>query len=213
MVSESYSKSRVWPRLSVAVLVLAGLWLLGLLGARWLIVAAPLEHADAIVMLSGSSTFVERARMAAQLQRAGVAPRIVLTNDNHRGGWSQAQQRNPFYYESAVAELRRQGVDGNAIVVLQQPVSSTFDEAVLVERYASENHLNSILIVTSSYHSRRALRTFRRALGEAGREVGIVAVAPGLQSPRPATWWVSPLGWQMVPLEYFKLVYYEVSGK
>jgi uncharacterized SAM-binding protein YcdF (DUF218 family) len=63
-------------------------------------------------------------------------------------------------------------------------------------------------VVTSAYHSRRALWTLRRVFEGSGVEVGLVAVEPGEQSPRPGTWWLYPLGWKMVPGEYVKFLYY-----
>ena len=53
--------------------------------------------ADAIVVLSGSSTYVERAAWAAQLYREGRAPVIVLTNDGLISGWDHREDRNPYY--------------------------------------------------------------------------------------------------------------------
>ena len=76
-------------------------------GAELLITEAPLDHADAIAIMSGSATFKERSQRAAELFHAGRAPRIILTNDNHQGSWSNAEQRNPFFYESAAAYLRK----------------------------------------------------------------------------------------------------------
>jgi uncharacterized SAM-binding protein YcdF (DUF218 family) len=190
-------------------LLLVFLWVSAWLAARWLIVSAPLERADAIVMLSGGSTFVERAELAARLYREGHAAKIILTNDNYLGGWSNTLQRNPFYYERAVARLRLAGVPASAIEVIPDPVYSTYDEAVLLRGYSDSHALKSILIVTSAYHTRRARRTFQHILGSQVRAIGIVGAAPGWQAPRPATWWLHLRGWQMVPGEYLKLIYYE----
>jgi len=69
--------------------------------ARALVVDADLSSADAIVVLSGSSAYVERTHKAAELYRAGRAPLIWLTDDHMRGGWSNALQRNPYFVERA----------------------------------------------------------------------------------------------------------------
>ena len=120
-------RSLTWRRLLAAFLLLAALWMFAWIAAELLIVNVPLEKADAIVVLSGSETLIERASLAAQLFREGRAPKILLTNDNRRGGWISAQQRNPFFYEGAILELRQQGVPETAIEVLQPPVESTRD--------------------------------------------------------------------------------------
>src|SRR2546423_12476183 len=58
-------------------------------------------RADAIVMLSGSEVYRERAEYAARLFKAGRAPRIVLTNDAEPGGWSQERGRTMLFVERA----------------------------------------------------------------------------------------------------------------
>src|SRR5689334_25246514 len=90
--------------------------------ASRLIVSLPLEHADVIVVLSGSGTFSERVSKAAKLYRAGVARTVIITNDNRQGGWSKVEQRNPFFYERANAQLLMEGVSAADIVVLPDVV-------------------------------------------------------------------------------------------
>lgn len=185
------------------------LWpLLAWAAARALIVRAELPHADALVVLAGSSTYVERTRLAAELYRAGRAPLVLLTNDNERGGWSSAEQRNPFFVERAIGELVGAGVPRTRIEALPQPVASTHDEARVLRDYAAAHNLRALLVVTSAYHSRRALWTLRRVGADSGIEIGVVPVAPGAQTPAPAGWWLEWRGWQFVAGEYVKLLYY-----
>ncbi len=172
-----------------------------------LIVNAPLEHADAIVVLSGASAFVERSHVAAQLYSEGTAEKVLLTNDNLQGGWLSSEQRNPFYYERARWELERLGVPESRIEVLRPAVSSTQEEALAVRDYVESTKIRSVLIVTSAYHSRRALWTFQRVLGDRVR-IGLVSSPPGWQTPGAASWWLSARGWRTVPNEYLKMVYY-----
>jgi len=145
--------------------------------------------------------------MAAQLYAAGRSKKILLTNDNQQGGWLSSEQRNPFFYERARWELQRGGVPESNIEVIGSPIDSTENEAIALRKYAEANEVRSVLIVTSPYHSRRALRTFRRVLANSGMTVGL-EVANGGQIPKPATWWLSLRGWQLVPTEYVKMAYY-----
>ncbi len=198
-------------RLTVAFLLVLLCWVAAWLAARILIVSAPLEKADVIVVLSGSSAFVERTQLAAQLYAAGCSRKVLLTNDNRQGGWLSSEQRNPFFYERARWELERLGVPRSSIEVISTPVNSTQEEALVLSNYADSKGLTSMLIVTSAYHSRRALRTFRRVVKD-HVTVGLAAVPPGWQTPKPSTWWLSSRGWQIVPGEYLKLVGYELRG-
>ena len=180
-------------------------------GARYLITEAPLEKADAIVVLGGSATYKERAHEATRLLFEGRSQRILITNDNTQGPWSSAEQRNLFFYERSVEELENAGVPSQSIVLLMKPVTSTYDEAEAIRDYAQQHGLHSILIVTSAYHSRRALWVFSRVFRNTGIRIGLISVKPGNESPRPATWWLSLRGWRLVPTEYVKMIYYMIK--
>ena len=194
-------------------LVLAGalLWPpLAWAAARALIMRAELERPDALVVLAGSSAYVERTHLAARLFREGRAPVVLLTDDAERSGWSSAEQRNPYFVERAVAELAGAGVPRERIKVLPQHVASTHDEARALREYAAAHDMRALLVVTSAYHSRRALWTLRREFDGSGVEVGVETVAPGGHTPGTALWWLHARGWQAVAGEYVKLLYYRV---
>jgi uncharacterized SAM-binding protein YcdF (DUF218 family) len=176
--------------------------------AKALIVRADLERADAIVVLSGSKVYLERARRAARLFHEGRAARVILTNDTQQSGWSAERQSNPLFMERAAAALKEAGVPEASIEMLPQGVTSTHEEATLLRRYALEHNLRSVLVVTSAYHSRRALWTWRNVFAGDPVQVGMEVVAPGEQTPGPATWWLHPGGWPLVAGEYVKLIYY-----
>lgn len=205
------SKPKYRGRVCLALVVLV-LWsTLAWVAAHYLVVRSELARADVLVVFSGSALYDERARWAAQLYHDGRAPRVILTNDNKRGGWSDAAEENLFFYERAREELRRAGVPAEKIEVLMQPVSSTYEEAALMRDYAQSHGLRSILFVTSAQHSRRALWTLRRVFQGTGIEIGLSPALPGPRSPSPATWWLLPRGWRIVAGEYVKLVYYRLK--
>jgi len=198
----------IWRRAAIAVITIALLPLLAWAAAQLLVVHTPVSKADAIVVMSGSATFRERARHAAALYNQGRAPRIVLTNDYLKSNWSPEEQRNPFYYERSRDELRRAGVPDEKIAVIMVPITGTYDEAVRLKEYSEANQLRSLLVVTSAYHSRRAFWTFRRVFRGTGKSIGIDPAGAGLETPSAGTWWLHRLGWQMVPNEYVKMFFY-----
>ena len=196
-----------------AGVVIAGailLWVSAWAAARALIVRARLAQADAIVVLAGANSYTERAQQAARLFRAGAAPLILLTDDRQQAGWSQREERNPYFVEGAVRELERLGVPPAAIRILPDRVASTHDEAIALGLDSSEHHVHRLLIVTSAYHSRRALWIFRRVLSANQVEVGIDPAEPGQQTPRPGVWMFTLRGWRDVAEEYLKLAFYLV---
>jgi hypothetical protein len=114
----------------IFVLAILSVWaLLAPFLAERLIVEKPLDHADVIFVLAGSGAYVERTRKAALIYEGGVAPKVLLTDDGARAGWSEKEQRNPPYVELARRELVAHGVPDGAIEVLSPESSGTIVEA------------------------------------------------------------------------------------
>ena len=180
--------------------------------AERLIVSEPLEKADAILVLGGSSVYVERTQTAALLYRKGIAEKIFLTDDGIKAGWSVAKETNPPFVELAKESLISQGVPAESIEVLVPQVSGTIEEAKVLADTAKKQSLDSLLIVTSAYHARRSLWTFEKVFGDNNvpTKIGIVPAQTGQQTPPPAFWWLTPRGWQLVAGEYVKSLYYWV---
>ena len=203
------------PRFRRRLLTIAlvfGIWvLLAWVAARFLVVSTPLHNADAIVVMSGSAVYKERTQRAAEFYRQGLAPRILLTNDNLRGEWSSAEQRNPFFYERARNNLLLLGVPAERVEVIAEPVTGTYEEAQTLREYAVAHGLRSLVVVTSAYHSRRALWTLNRVFAGTGIEMSLQSIESGEQTPPPLTWWLHWRGWRMVIGEYVKNVYYRVA--
>jgi len=194
-----------WRRILLGLLVFIVAWeVVAWVAARALVVDADLSSADAIVVLSGSSAYVERTRKAAELYREGRAPLVWLTDDHTRGGWSSALQRNPYFVERATEELIKSGVPAERIRIVPGVASSTRDESLIVRGYASAQGVRSVLVVTSAYHSRRALRSLRQSFAGTGTTIGLHAVPASSN----AFWWLHPEGWRSVAGEYVKLIYY-----
>ncbi|MDX6289147.1 MAG: hypothetical protein QOH42_946 [Blastocatellia bacterium] len=193
----------------IAFLTAIAVWpVIAWAGARLLIVKLDLASADAIVVMSGSATYRERAAWAARLYREGRAPIVILTNDSLKSGWDNKEQRNPYFYELAARELQQQGVPESKIQVVSGIALGTYEESLGVRDYAGAHQLKRLLVVTSAYHTRRALWSLRHACEGSGIEIGIDSPAPGWQTPAPSRWWWRRWGWKVVAGEYVKLIYY-----
>jgi len=196
----------------ILIALVFGIWVLvAWAAARVLIVSTPLHQADAIVVLSGSAVYKERTQRAAEYYQQGLAKRILLTNDNLRGEWSNSEQRNPFFYERARNNLLLLGVPAERVEVIPTPVTNTYDEAEVLREYAVTHGLRSLLIVTSAYHSRRALWTLNRVFAGTGIEISLQTIEIGEETPSPLTWWLHFRGWRMLVGEYVKNVYYRLA--
>jgi uncharacterized SAM-binding protein YcdF (DUF218 family) len=184
------------------------LWLLATPIARVLVVRSEPLRADAMIVLSGAPVYAERIRHASSIYLQGHAPVVILTDDGLAGPWSRQQQKNPRSIERGRDMLLAAGVPASRIVLLPEIVTSTYKEAVAARHYVRRTGLKTLLVVTSPYHSRRALWAFRRVLEPEGVSVGIDPVSPGDLSPKPNSWWLTGRGWKSVGAEYVKWPYY-----
>jgi uncharacterized SAM-binding protein YcdF (DUF218 family) len=207
------------PRILKIVLLVIVVWtIVAAFAAQFLIVRVPLASADAIVVMSGSSAYLERTQKAAQLYREGRAPMVLLTDDHMRGGWDNAQQRNPFFVERARDELIKAGVPQDRIEVVPGLAGGTRDEAIILKERLTQEWLyelsvtrpqyKSILVVTSAYHSRRALRILRDTFAGTDVRLGMEPAPDDSLHASTVFWWLRPEGWRTVGGEYAKLIYY-----
>lgn len=129
---------------------------------QWLVVEDPLDHAQAIAVLSGRMPI--RALEAAKLYRAGYAPEIWLTHSTEPAKSLEAMGVQYFgedYYNVKI--LVHEGVPSGAIHVLDPPILNTADEIVAINAASNAAPTHIVIIVTSKPHTRR-VRTLWRLL-------------------------------------------------
>lgn len=196
-------------RIIISLVCVIALWpILAWLAARLLIVKSELSQADAIVVLSGPGTYVERTDWAAKLYHERRAPLVVISNEGLLSGWSVSDDRNLYFHELAARRLQQHGVAAKDIRVVSDIGAGTYQESVRLCDYAAAEKLNRVLIVTSAYHSRRALWSIQRACKDKPIQIGMESPSPGWQTPAPASWWLHKSGWRLVAAEYVKMAYY-----
>jgi uncharacterized SAM-binding protein YcdF (DUF218 family) len=100
--------------------------------------------ADVIVVLGGGSH--ERPARAAELFKEYAAPRIIVS------GWGDCEINRRLLMEA--------GVPANAIE-LENQSRTTGENARFTIKLLREEKLTRVIVVTSWYHSRRALACFR----------------------------------------------------
>jgi uncharacterized SAM-binding protein YcdF (DUF218 family) len=106
--------------------------------------------------------------------------------------------------------LRELGVPDQAIVRLTAQVDSTLEEADAVVAWASREHVRSLLVVTSRFHTRGVRLTYDRAVAGQGIVVRIHAVDTG-ETFRPDDWWRSRAGLRTFLFEMQKLMLYRLT--
>ena len=134
---------------------------------RLLVVELPMEKADAIIVLGGESE--GRPREAARLYHAGVAPLVFVT------GIGDAAATRKVLLSAGVPPDR---------IVVEAASCSTIQNADFSRPLLGKSDVKRALIVTSSFHTRRALATFRKRIPEI--EFGVVETR--------IPWWDTPQG-------------------
>jgi uncharacterized SAM-binding protein YcdF (DUF218 family) len=173
---------------------------------RALIVQDPLRPVDAIVVLSGS--LPDRIMEAVDLYHAGLAPRIILTQEGLPPGLAELRRRGGNMverYEQNLDIARQLGVPEEAITVVRTPAWSTQTEAEAVVDQLYADGVDSILLVTSKAHARRSALTYRDLVGD---RIDIISCPSRYDNFAPDGWWQRRPFARRLLIEYLKLVNY-----
>ena len=163
----------------------------GLFSKVWphlLMVQAPLEKADALILLGGDEE--GRPVETARLFKAGVAPKIFITGE----GDASANRKR----------LLESGIPSSAIIV-ESSARTTLMNAQNLQPLLESAHVRSAVIVTSPFHMRRALAVFRHE---------IPGITFGISQDSPQ-FWKTVKGHRTVDVNAFreclKIGYYWIS--
>lgn len=154
---------------------------------RFFSTADPLQRADAIVVLAGSR--VDRWLEAVDLFKEGWAPKVVLSPgpvsalEVKLRGEGLKLPREGDLARDAVLSL---GVPADAVSVMPGGVDNTAAEAAALRRLLPPGS-HRVIVVTSTYHLRRAGYAFRREF--AGSGTVIVMHGSRHSEAQPTRWW------------------------
>ena len=132
-----------------------------------LVIESPISQADAILVLGGESQ--ARPITAARLYREGVASKIFIIGTGD--------------HETNRRALLSGGVPENRITI-ERESKSTLENAEFAKPLLEAAGVRRVLLVTSSFHARRALATFQQRIP--GIEFGVTTSRIG--------WWDTPPG-------------------
>ena len=168
-----------------------------------LVVSRDIGRPDAIVMLASHEW--ERLPAAAAVARQYPVSRLILTVPIKVTKW------NCHQCPERPAQLEAEGVPLDRIVLLTgDPAANTYGEALSVRRYLTGQPVKKLLVVTSPYHTRRALRVFDHVVGPSGVEVGVLP-ASAFSPANPRRWWLGVYDRGYVPYEWAGILYYRVK--
>ena len=136
-----------------ALLVALGLLVATPMVGRFLLVADPLQKADAIFVLEGATP--AREMQAAALYHLGLAPRVILTLARDPMQLARQLAGEPTPQERAARALMHAGVPAPALVRLDREVETSAQELGADYDYARTQGFRRVILVTSPPHTRR----------------------------------------------------------
>jgi uncharacterized SAM-binding protein YcdF (DUF218 family) len=167
--------------------------------ARFLVVDEP-QKSDVIVVLAGETNV--RPKRALELLRQGVAPRVFL----------DAEDRN-LVYDQQLIDIARKYASGlpeaDSVSVCAIFGLSTNAESNDIDRCLQTLGAHRVLIVTSEFHTRRALMILRHRLPQ--YQVSVAAARnPGEFGER---WWTNREWAKTTFDEWAKLTWWELVDR
>lgn len=152
--------------------------------------------ADVIVVLAGEAE--QRPEGGLELLRKGFAPRLLMNvpGNTRIYQWDQLELAQRYV---------RQLPEANTISLCPIIATSTKGEVQDMDRCLVNANAHTILLVTSEYHSRRALSTFRKLLPRYRYEIAAVSDPKAFG----VNWW-QHREWAKTTLEeWAKLIWWE----
>lgn len=172
----------------------------------FLVVRDQLSPSDIIFVLNGDPN--TRPFEAARLWRAGFSPRVVIA----RAADSALSRAGvvPNTTDLCISALEHSDVPPSYIsqITSARGVTSTFDEARLLRDFVIENGIRRVIVVTSTFHTRRARWIISKELR--GTPASLLMWPVGDPKYDEGNWWREEDGLIAVQNEYLKLLYYAV---
>ena len=150
-------------------------------------------HASLIVVLGGD-WYGNRILKAAQLVGEGYAPHVLVSGQGSLYRYHESDVAVDFAVQHGYAEA--------IFDKLRYPALSTRDEVLAIVRELRTRKIDSVDLVTSDYHTRRAGRIFHQI----APEIHACVVAAPDKYFRPDSWWQNRQASKTLFMEYLKTV-------
>ena len=160
---------------AVVLLVLFHATLLAALG-NFLVKAGPPQKADIIVVLAGDG-FGHRILTAGDLIKQGYAAQAIISGPDGNYGNYECDLAIPFAVKAGDPE--------SDFIHLEHHARSTVEEAQVVVKKLRDMGVKRVILLTSTYHTRRAGNIFRRA----APDLDFIVVAAPDEFFKPDSWW------------------------
>lgn len=160
------------------------------------------RHGDALYVLGGAA--FDRGTRAAELLHRGVAPVAYCTGSTISQNY-KAEGRE--LTEADLTRLAAVRAGASPLHILPLPYgTSTFEEAQGVLFHARSIKADTIIVLSTDFHTRRVGNVFRKRFKGSGIQVWVMS-APSTEYETDG-WWKTEQGLLMVNNEYVKTLFY-----
>jgi uncharacterized SAM-binding protein YcdF (DUF218 family) len=173
---------------------------------QWLVKEDEPVNADAIVILMG--TIPDRVLQTADLYKQGLARKVIIVEAS-MGAYKALKVRGAHIIsntEQVRNALVAIGIPADSIIILPGDATSTQMEAMIIREYLKNKPvIDTILLVSSAQHTRRASMIFKTAFRNSEKPVYILCSPSTYTNFDAKNWWRSKEGIQTVLMEYVKM--------
>ena len=166
-----------------------------------------LEKADAMVILMGNVP--DRATEAYDIYKEAYAREIIVVTPQNNSSKRSRKKKTPLERQTALKKaLMDMDFLSENITILPGDAKNTYEEAVAVRKYLYNNPgLDTLILVTSNYHSRRASITFEKELSLLNRPTVLISRPSKYSYFNSKGWWKDNKSFKIVFYENLKLLY------
>jgi uncharacterized SAM-binding protein YcdF (DUF218 family) len=160
---------------------------------EFLVVSEAPEKADIAVVLAGDAAG-NRVLKAGELVREGYAPQALVSGPAGVYGF--------FECDLAIQYAEKKGFPASYFIAFPNRTRSTKEEAAAVVPELRRRGVHTVLLVTSNYHTRRALGIYRTT----APDIRFISIAAPDAYFSPDRWWKEREGRKTFAFEWMKTV-------
>lgn len=151
------------------------------------------RKADAIIAISGGDTQARTAE-AITLYQNGWGDRLIFSG-------AAQDKSGPSNAAAMAAQALAAGVPAE-VIEIEEEAATTQENAANSQTIFEKNDIQSVILVTSGYHQRRASIEFDRL----ARNTTLILNHPTDDKDWNMWWWLTPRGWWLAGGEIAKIV-------
>ncbi len=151
----------------------------------------------------------DRILQAADIFEAGLTKELIIVNEKQTGieNLNKRGVDIPSQAQRSQSALIQLGIPDSLISIIPGRAASTKDEAAITAAWLKNHpHIDTLIIVSSAAHMRRAHLIFRKELKKHGLRVHLLTAPSQYSGFNAKQWWRDRESAKQVFMEYTKML-------